>query len=298
MNPQEMTETLMTAASHISGGDLEAYVQTLYAPDAVLHFLPPGMPGGHDGARLFYTAFLGGFPGVQLIIDDVLVEDDCLVARYHVTGVHGGTFNGIPATGRPIDIGGITFLRYGDGRVVERWSQTDFMGLMGQIGVMPRPAMPAMDGPAVARAAANGAIGSTAANTAIVRAFYDQVINGNNRALIDDLFADGCVTHDPMAGELVGRDAFRGLLGIFDTGFPGHQVTVDKVVAERDLVAVLHTHLATHTGPFLHLAPTGRQVVVEGIELWRVRDGRIVESWRFDDMMALAMQLGMLPAAA
>jgi predicted ester cyclase len=70
------------------------------------------------------------------------------------------------------------------------------------------------------------------------------------------------------------------------------------MTAEGGYVYVLHTHLATHTGPFMHLAPTGRRVVVGGVEIFRLRDGKIVEFWRKDDDASLLMQLGILPAPA
>lgn len=61
-------------------------------------------------------------------------------------------------------------------------------------------------------------------------------------------------------------------------------------------MAVLHTHTATHTGPFMNLAPTGVQAIVNGIELFRLADGEIVEFWRKDDDASLLMQLGAMPA--
>jgi predicted ester cyclase len=44
---------------------------------------------------------------------------------------------GIPATGRRVSVNGITILRFADGRCVERWSQTDFLGMLQQLGALP-----------------------------------------------------------------------------------------------------------------------------------------------------------------
>lgn len=131
---------LEQARRHINAGDIEGYLTTLYAPDAIAHFLPPGLPQGHAGLRLFYTAFLAGFPGVQLHFDDIIAEGDTLAVRYHVAGTHLGEFNGIPATDRQFTISGTTLLRFVAGKVAERWSQTDFVGLMQQLGVIPAQA--------------------------------------------------------------------------------------------------------------------------------------------------------------
>jgi predicted ester cyclase len=139
MNTATNQAVLENARRHFNAGDIEGYVTTLYAPNAVAHFLPPGMPQGHAGLRPFYTAFLAGFPDVQLHFDDVIAAGDALAVRYHVEGTHLGEFNGIPATGRRIAIEGITVLRFASEKVVERWSQSDFLGLLQQLGAIAAP---------------------------------------------------------------------------------------------------------------------------------------------------------------
>ena len=128
------------ARQHFNTGDVEAYLTTLYAPDCVAHFLPPGMPQGHAGLRLFYGAFAAGFPDAQLHFDDTVAEGDQLAVRFHITATHAGEFNGIPATSKLVTFTGITTMRFVDGKVVERWSQSDFLGLLQQVGAIPTPA--------------------------------------------------------------------------------------------------------------------------------------------------------------
>ena len=139
---------------------------------------------------------------------------------------------------------------------------------------------------------------STEQNKAIVRRIYDELLNQENKAVIDEIFDDEVTIYDPFTGVTKGPDSFRQLLNIFDTAFPGHRVTVQQVVAEGDFVSVLHTHLATHTGPFMGLPGTGKEIKVEGIELFRLRNGRIVEFWRKDDNVSLLIQLGIMPPPA
>lgn len=133
-------ETLHRARDYFNAGDIERYIMTLYAPEAVGHFLPPGMPQGHTGLRLFYGAFHTGFPDAQLIFDDILSEGDRVMIRFHLDMTHTGEFNGIPATGKRVSLSGITIFRFVEGKVAERWSESDFFGLMQQLGVLPTPA--------------------------------------------------------------------------------------------------------------------------------------------------------------
>lgn len=145
----------------------------------------------------------------------------------------------------------------------------------------------------------DGAILDTAMvkpNTAIVRRIYDEMINQENHAVIDEIMAPDVVIHDPFMGTRQGIDAFRQLIAMFDTAFPHHRVTVEEIVEQGDLVCVLHTHSATHTGPFLGVAPSGRSILVNGIELFRMAGGKIVEFRRKDDDAGMLMQLGILAA--
>lgn len=130
----------------------------------------------------------------------------------------------------------------------------------------------------------------------IVRRVFDELINQENRLVIDEVFAEDAIIHDQFSGTLVGREAFRQLMTLFDTAFPHHRVRIEQVIAAGDYVAVLHTHSATHTGPFMGMPPTGKSALVNGLELFRVTDQRIVEFWRKDDDISLLMQLGLFPA--
>lgn len=130
----------------------------------------------------------------------------------------------------------------------------------------------------------------------IVRRVFDELINQENPFVIDEVFAEDAIIHDQFSGTVVGREAFRQLMAMFDTAFPHHRVTIEQVIADGDYVAVLHTHSATHTGPFMGMPPTGKTALVNGLELFRVTGQRIVEFWRKDDDISLLMQLGLFPA--
>ena len=136
----------------------------------------------------------------------------------------------------------------------------------------------------------------TEQNKMIARRLYDEVVNQEQAAVITELFAPDAVIHDPFMGTVTGADGFRQLLSVFDTAFPHHRVQIEGVTAEGDFVSVLHTHTATHTGPFMGMPPTGKQAIVGGIELFRIVNGKIVEFWRKDDDVSLLMQLGAIPA--
>ncbi|NJN81756.1 MAG: ester cyclase [Caldilineaceae bacterium] len=129
-------DVLNRAVAAWNAQDLNGYL-TLYADDAILHFLPPGLPPGVDGARLFYGGVLAAFPGTTLVMDDVIAEGDSIAARFHMNMRHEGEFQGIPPTGKDVVLIGMTILHFADGKVVERWSESDFVGLLRQLGAFP-----------------------------------------------------------------------------------------------------------------------------------------------------------------
>lgn len=127
------------ALDDLNRGDLEAYL-TLYHPGAVLHGY--GLEPGRDPIRQFYLGFLAAFPDTHIALKEVLGEGDLLACRYTFTGTHQGMLNGIPPTGRNVEVNGLTILRFEDGACVERWTQMNDVGLMQQLGALPAP-MPA-----------------------------------------------------------------------------------------------------------------------------------------------------------
>jgi steroid delta-isomerase-like uncharacterized protein len=135
-------------------------------------------------------------------------------------------------------------------------------------------------------------------NKAVVRQLFEQVLNNHDLELADTLIDPQIVMHDPMMGVATGVSSFKQLVALFLTAFPQQHTTVDHLVAEGEYVVALHTHRATHTGPFMGIPPTGKDIIVEGLELFRLADGKIVEFWRHDDDAGLLQQLGAIPVPA
>jgi steroid delta-isomerase-like uncharacterized protein len=117
--------------------DLATYSE-LYAPAAVIRGVGPG-PIGVDETLGVYRAFFAGFPDLRLTVDETLEAGEHIAVRFTVRGAHQGEFQGIPPTGRPIEVQGISILHFIEGRIVERWNQLDQLGMLQQLGVLPAP---------------------------------------------------------------------------------------------------------------------------------------------------------------
>jgi predicted ester cyclase len=123
----------------ISRGN-EAVSADIIHPDFFDHTNPPGMQHGLKGHLAIVRLFRAAFPDQWWQIEDLIAEDDKVVARTTMTATHTGDFFGIPPTGRPVTLTGVHILRLQEGRIAEHWGSNDDLGLMRQLGVIPDPA--------------------------------------------------------------------------------------------------------------------------------------------------------------
>jgi predicted ester cyclase len=137
---------------------------------------------------------------------------------------------------------------------------------------------------------------STEENKALVRRFFEDGWNKQNLALVDELLSADYVDHDLPPGFPPTRDGFKQSASMYWSGFPDGRLEIEDQVAEGDRVVTRWSGRATHTGEFMQIAPTGKQVAVAGITINRVAGGKLVENWLQFDRLGLLQQLGVVPA--
>jgi len=106
--------------------------------DFIEHNPPPGIPPNRDGWKQLFKMFAEATPGYH-VIDDLIAENDKVVAHITAYGKHVGTVFGIPATGKEFSMKGIVIWRLKNGMITEHWAQSDMVGMMMQLGVIQRP---------------------------------------------------------------------------------------------------------------------------------------------------------------
>jgi steroid delta-isomerase-like uncharacterized protein len=155
-----------------------------------------------------------------------------------------------------------------------------------------------LSSPALALAASGAsarAADDPAANKALIRRFFEEVWSTGDLSRRDAFLAEGYRGHMAGAAQPIDRDGWTAWFQGFRAAFPDARFTVEDMVAEGDRVAARLTMRGTHLGPLNGVPPTGRTVVVSGMSLERVADGRIVEGWNENDALGLLQQLGVLP---
>lgn len=128
---------------------------------------------------------------------------------------------------------------------------------------------------------------------------YVEMYNAGDLDGVMDLYADDAVQLMPD-GVFEGRSAIRERLAKEVTAFSDLHHRVTSYVEEGDAFADEWVFVGTHTGPLVlpdgtELPATGKQVEVPGMELVRMRDGKVVVDNLYYDNMTVAAQLGLLP---
>ena len=121
----------------LNAGDVDGFGDLL-ADDFIEHEEIPGLAPSKDGVKTFFRMQIAAFPDLRLAVEDVVADGAKVVARVRYTGTQQGEFQGMPATGKAVDVQLIDIFAFADdGRVHEHWGVIDLLTMMQQLGVVP-----------------------------------------------------------------------------------------------------------------------------------------------------------------
>ena len=130
-------------------------------------------------------------------------------------------------------------------------------------------------------------------NRRLARLFRVDIWSDLNIA--DEISAPDAVFHvdDPLTPELEkGPEGLKQLINTYLTAFPDASCTIDKLVIDGDTVVARWTATGTHQGNLGTAPPTGKQIKITGIEIHRIENGIIQETWINWDTLGMLKQLG------
>ena len=132
---------------------------------------------------------------------------------------------------------------------------------------------------------------------AVVRRYYEELCNGRNSAIAEELFTADHANHDPQVPSPDGPAGVVETVRPYQDALDGHWGIKD-IFSTDDRVAVRWTGTGTHNGEINGIPATGNAIEVEALSVHRMQDGKIAETWTVWDTLGFMQQIGAVPAQA
>jgi steroid delta-isomerase-like uncharacterized protein len=126
-------------------------------------------------------------------------------------------------------------------------------------------------------------------NKAIVRRFVE-AYNNRNLDAFDNLLAPDYLDHTSQ----VGPEGLKQLINIAFKAFPDFHETIEDIIAEGDKVWARITFTGTHTGEWMGIAPTGKKISVEMVDIFKIANGKLVEYRDVSNNLDFFNKLGLI----
>lgn len=120
----------------VNARDLSVFDE-LISPSFVDHEAEGAAPGGPEGEKESLAAIRESFPDWRWEVEEMLAAEDKVITRYVVRGTHRGEYMGAAPTNKEVRIEGINIVRIEGGKIVESWGNSDQLGWLRQLGVVP-----------------------------------------------------------------------------------------------------------------------------------------------------------------
>ncbi len=129
-----------------------------------------------------------------------------------------------------------------------------------------------------------------AQNIAVARSFYS-LINGGDAVTWRQNFAEGWKATPPLPSKPNEVGGYEAVIGAFRAGMPDLKVEQVEIIANDDVVAVRSRVTGTNTAPLFGQPATNRSIAFTAMDIHRLKDGKIVETWHVEDLLAMQRQL-------
>jgi steroid delta-isomerase-like uncharacterized protein len=132
----------------------------------------------------------------------------------------------------------------------------------------------------------------------VERVFGGLWYGASKMEMLDELVAPDHVFHfhspiNPIPE--IGPKGYRQVLEGFAAAFPDNLATIEPVtVSEGDFIVNRWLFEGTHLGPLGKIPPTGKKVSIEGLDITRIANGKVAETWVYADNLGMLMQLGVV----
>jgi steroid delta-isomerase-like uncharacterized protein len=131
-------------------------------------------------------------------------------------------------------------------------------------------------------------------NMALGRKVFVEIYGGGKVSLVDQLYADDFVDDSPGGGK--GRQLIKEAVAVFHQACPDLRMEIEDVFATEDKVVIRYTGRGTQTGAFGEIPATGKAILVRGITVLLIENGKIKTEWTEYDRLGMLRQIGVVPS--
>lgn len=275
---------------------------SVYAEDGVVSVAGLNELNGRTAIEQNMAEWFETFKDVKLGFSRVWVKGDTLVLEWVINGKHHGELFGVKGTEQPIGHYGLSVVTVSpDGKVVSEHRYGELGTVMTQVAgagakakARPIPSIPAAPETFVAGG------GDEEKNVEVAKGVLASLEGGKKEAdftgrLSDDVEQDG-LFHLEMAK---GKDGAKKFFKSFTTAFPDAKFETTKTVAVGDYVIAESVLKATHKGALGTIQPTKKPISVHLVDIFKIKDGKVVRAWTYQNSLEMQQQLGLfnIPAA-
>jgi steroid delta-isomerase-like uncharacterized protein len=247
----------------INKGELDLFNEDNFDANITLIMSPENVVG-IEAAKEFYSNYITGFSNVEFTVKNIFGQDDKLVKHWNFKGTHTGDFFGIPASGKSVDINGVTLATMKNGKIAQEQDFLDNMVFLSQLGLVSDPN-----------------------NLGIIQDIYDDFAKGDVPAVLGAL--DTNVVWNEAEGNdyadgnpYIGPDAV--LKGVFERVVGDHDYfnIADIQLHEMSNNQVLST--VRYQGK---LKKNGAVIDAQAAHFWTLKDGKVIAFQQYVDTKQL-----------
>ena len=125
---------------------------------------------------------------------------------------------------------------------------------------------------------------------------FEHAFRAADQATIDELCDPGLVDHNPAPGHEPTLAGFKEKVAFFKETFPDLKEDLQEIIASGETVATRWVLTGSLQQEFMGIPASGQPIRVEGMNFYRLQDGRVTDIWAQFDGVAMMQQLGAIPA--
>ncbi len=298
--PADLKAITLGAIEAYNKGDFDAALANVDEGIEWHYIGKPDVIKGKEGVKAAWNDWRASFPDSQLAIKQLFVSGDTVAAHVIATGTHKGEFQGTAPTDKPIGIEMMLVMENRNGKSTKWTEYVNFLAVPSQIGAGPKgaPPIPVVEAPTepiIIEGEANPA------NEEIVKSWLAVFSNqdADFPAEIDKhLTADATHWNTGTGEKKEGSENAKKEIPKMLEAFANRKVQVDTILSAGDYVLARGRWSGKHVGKLGKIKASNKEFSVDFSELYRIQDGKIAESWEYNNQHQFLTQIGVIPPPA